>query len=124
MISVAVMGASGRTGRRVVAAVLESPETELIAGFSHAGSASLGMDCGLLAGLGPCDIHLTTPDSSLLARADVVIDFSLPKGLEELLTVIGNRPLVTGTTGLSAGLKQSLNRQAEQAAVLTAACSA
>jgi len=121
VIRVAVVGASGRTGQRVVAAVLEHPELELVAALTHSASSALGADAGSRCGLAPCGIPITPIDKTSFESADVVIDFSLPEGLANILAAIGDRPLVTGTTGLDPAQEQAVLSQAERAPVLTAA---
>jgi len=98
---IAVSGAAGRMGARLVALTLEDPELELVAALESAGHPATGQDAGLLAGLGrECGIKV---GARLAAKADCIVDFSSPEGalvrLEE--AVAAGIPLVSGTTGLS-----------------------
>jgi 4-hydroxy-tetrahydrodipicolinate reductase len=113
MIGVAVVGASGRTGSRVAAQVLRANDLELVAAVVSPGSAALGVDVG--------GVVMTELSASTLERAQVVIDFSLPAGLGALLDHLGERALVTGTTGLDGDLMNRLASQASSGPVLTAA---
>jgi len=74
----------------------------------------------LLGGLDQ-DTALSTADA-LLADADLVIDFSLPLGLQALLVALEGRglALLSGTTGLSPEQHQALERYSAQAPVLWA----
>jgi 4-hydroxy-tetrahydrodipicolinate reductase len=121
MIRVAVVGASGRTGQRVVATVLEHEELELVAALTHRGSSALGMDAGSLCGLEPCGVRISPLEDTSLEAVKVIIDFSLPQGLSTLLKRLGTQALVTGTTGLEATEERALRHQAQRAPVLTAA---
>ncbi len=60
------------------------------------------------------------PGPPELSDASLVIDFSLPSGTDALLDVIGERTLITGTTGLPAGLQERVARHALRAAVVQA----
>jgi 4-hydroxy-tetrahydrodipicolinate reductase len=121
MIRVAVNGATGRTGRRVLAAVLADEELELIAGLTHGDSSAIGLDCGTLAGLEPCGVKVRALSAASLDSAEVIIDFSLPEGLEHLLSLLEGRALVTGTTGLSSNQESLLQKQSLTSPILTAA---
>jgi 4-hydroxy-tetrahydrodipicolinate reductase len=118
---VAVLGAAGRMGRRVVAAVLDSDDLTLVAAVGRPGSAAAGQDAGALAGAGPCGLVVRDPGEGCFADAEVVIDFSLPDGLREGLRWLGGRGLVSGTTGVGPGLGAALAEQEARGAVLIAA---
>ncbi|MCA9569365.1 MAG: 4-hydroxy-tetrahydrodipicolinate reductase [Myxococcales bacterium] len=86
-------------GRAVLREVLEAPDLELVAAVTHAGSAHLHADAGVLAGLPAVGIPVT-PIGPVLAEADVVVDFALPSGTLAALPHLGSAALVSGTTGL------------------------
>jgi 4-hydroxy-tetrahydrodipicolinate reductase len=121
VIAVAVVGASGRTGEQVVAAVIENPGLNLVAAFTHSASSALGEDAGQRCGQGPCGVLISAIEDADFSAVDVIIDFSLPEGLHTLLGRITTQALVTGTTGLDANISKALQKQAQQAPVLTAA---
>lgn len=95
----AVHGAAGRMGRRVVALAAEDNRFEIVTGLDSSGHPSMGQDLGSLAGVEPIGVPLSThwPED-----IDVVIDFSLPEALEEVLRrcVAHGCSLVLATTGL------------------------
>lgn len=97
-LRVAVLGAGGRTGRLVVAAVDAAPDLELAAAVGRG---------GLVPGV--------------FDRADVVVDFSQPEALRAALPLLGHRPLVSGTTGLTPDLQAEVDAQAARGPVLQAA---
>lgn len=57
---------------------------------------------------------------ALVAAADVIIDFSLPEGTEQVLAAVagGNKPLVCGVSGLSDSQMQALDATAARVAVV------
>jgi 4-hydroxy-tetrahydrodipicolinate reductase len=120
VISIAVLGASGRMGRSVVARVLDAPDLELVAAIGRSGSPSLGLDAGLLAGRGVCGVAITAIEAGL-GDADVVVDFALPAGTLAALPHLGGRALVSGTTGLDADGLERLAGHALRGPLLHAA---
>jgi 4-hydroxy-tetrahydrodipicolinate reductase len=121
VLSVAVLGASGRMGRQVVAQVLASPDLRLAAAVTRPGSASIGQDAGTVAGERPAGVPIAALGPLCFDGADVVVDFSLPEALAAALPHLGALPLVSGTTGLPAELNEQLTTQARRAPVLHAA---
>jgi 4-hydroxy-tetrahydrodipicolinate reductase len=95
---VAVYGANGRMGRMVTAEVVAAG-LPLVAAIS---ARADGRDAGDLAGIGPIGVVTRAPSAEALEHADVVIDFSSPQGLSQLIPLLGGRALVSGTTGLAA----------------------
>lgn len=110
-------------GREVIAAVADDPQMELVAAIDRMGAPGVGLDAGVLAGLGgELRLPVTCELSAGLAKADVVIDFSLPDGSLALLAacVQHRTPAVVGTTGLGAAGEAALNHLAEVAPVVFA----
>lgn len=95
----AVVGAAGRMGGRIIAMAVESGKFTIVGAADAQGHPDLGKDAGLLAGVGPLNVPLS---DSCPADPDVVIDFSLPEAAGNTLRhCMKNRiPLVMGTTGL------------------------
>ncbi|MEE4361569.1 MAG: 4-hydroxy-tetrahydrodipicolinate reductase [Pseudomonadales bacterium] len=111
---VAIVGAAGRMGRCLVAAVDARRDLRLAAALARPGSPAIGADAGALAGLAPLGVPLHDDLAPLLTRVDVVIDFSsVPATLAHLdLCVREGRALVIGTTGFT---DQERHRIAEAA---------
>lgn len=95
----AVHGAAGRMGRRVVALASGDSRFELVAAIDHSANPDLGKDAGALAGV--TDLGVALGDQ-WPERVDVVIDFSLPQAVPGVVRscVRGGWPLVIATTGL------------------------
>lgn len=121
MCKIAVHGAAGRMGRVVMRLISEAPDLELVAALDAQGSISLGRDAGELAQIGAVGVALSS-DLSLIARADVVVDFSLPVAISGLVRACADhrRPLVLATTGLSAEHWQLVDKLAQECAVVAA----
>jgi len=98
VIRVAVLGATGRMGRHVLAETIDAPDLELVAAISR---SHHGTDVGALAGRPPVGVALTGVGPRCLNGAHVVVDFSLPEGLMAALPHFEGAALVSGTTGLS-----------------------
>lgn len=120
MIRVAVIGASGRTGRHVIAAIARAPDLVLAAALCRPGSSVVGLDAGRLAGVADLGLPLRPLDVGCFADVDVVIDFSSVDALGAALDLIEARPLVTGTTGLDEETSERLAAQASRGPVLSA----
>lgn len=106
---VAVLGATGRVGRLVVAEVLAAPDLELAAAW--AGPASVA------AGAQVSGVPVTAPG---VGRPDVVVDFSTDAALAGALPTFAGVPLVTGTTRLADPTRLLLAEHAAGAPVVSA----
>lgn len=118
-VRVAVLGASGRVGRLLVASVLADPRFTLVAAVATARNA--GRDAGELAGGRPAGLQVCAPGAGCFADAQVVVDFSLPGGLLDALPFVEDRALVTGTTGLDGPGLDALSAQSGRGPLLQAA---
>ena len=103
MIKVIVAGAAGRMGCRLVSLVRESSTLMLVGALEGAGHHSLGDDAGITAGAGRADIPITDNLAALMARGEVVVDFSAPQATLANLRIVAEhgRAMVIGTTGFS-----------------------
>jgi 4-hydroxy-tetrahydrodipicolinate reductase len=98
-IRIAIHGAAGRMGQRIVALAAADKEFSVVAAIDRAGHPKLGEDAGLVAGAGTLGVRLS---ATLDAAADVAIDFSSPAGTLAIVRTCRERklPLVVATTGL------------------------
>jgi 4-hydroxy-tetrahydrodipicolinate reductase len=119
-IRVAVHGASGRMGRRIMALLQDREDLRLSAAITHEDDPHLGEDSGELAEVKTNHIPLCTLSAVDWKKVDVIIDFSLPIGLEALLQSPLPCPLVSGTTGYSEQVEEILSSQANKVPILTA----
>lgn len=102
MIRVILCGSCGRMGKAVTALARESDSVRIV----------LGVDPSL--GTSFADAH---------EAADVVIDFSTPAALDDILGYCAGNgvPLVLATTGHGEGAQEKLNKAAESTAILKSA---
>jgi len=98
---IAVAGAAGRMGRRIIALAVESELYDVAAALEAANHPEAGKDAGDLAGVGVYGVEVS---HALTEKADVLIDFSTPAGTMDWLETCRarNMGIVIGTTGLSA----------------------
>jgi len=118
-IRVAVNGAAGRMGRRVVALANQDPELTVVAAVEAASSPAVGQDAGELAGVGKLGVPVR---SELTGDVDVVIDFSKPEGAVAIAEVCRQRkiPLVAATTGLTEEQRRQVEGVAQEVPVVVA----
>lgn len=120
MTRLAIHGAAGRMGRRLVALAAQDDALSPVAAIEHANHPDLGTDAGTLAGCGTLGVDLTDAISD--TPCDALIDFSLPEGFRKALAecVKHKLPIVVGTTGLTAEDDAALNDAAKMIPVLQA----
>src|SRR6185295_5759584 len=73
-----VAGAGGRMGRTLVKAISETPGLMLAGATESEGSPLLSQDSGVLAGLPPNRVPITSDVRALTVAADAIIDFTVP----------------------------------------------
>lgn len=116
---IAINGACGRMGQRLVALSREDPDLKLVAAVDWPGHPAQGRDAGELAGVGPLGVPVT-PALPLDIRPDVLIDFSVPEGTLAAVKVCEDRkiPIVVATTGHSDHQRKEIESAAHATAVL------
>lgn len=99
-IRLAVHGAAGRMGKRLVALSSVDASLKLVAAIEHASHPAIGEDAGLLAGISAIGLPLSEQWPTDIETA---IDFSVPAGCASAVkhcSEVGV-PLVVATTGLT-----------------------
>jgi 4-hydroxy-tetrahydrodipicolinate reductase len=119
MLKIAIHGAAGRMGQRLVALTSADQELKLVAAIDAPNNPRLGQDAGVVAGVGELGVPLT---DSLSAPVDVVIDFSAPAGAIAITQACLERrqALVLATTGLSAEQQGRVREASRQIPLLWA----
>ena len=122
MRRIAVVGASGRMGKCLIAATQLHEGTALTGAISRPSSTSQGQDSGVMAGLAKNDLIVTDNLSAVLADVDVVIDFTLPEVTMEYLAMCqqAGKAMVIGTTGFNEAQKAIIAQTAEHIPVVFA----
>ncbi len=115
---IAVNGACGRMGKRIVQLAHEDSSLTIGAALD---SNEHGQDIGALCGLGHLGVEVTASLAPGL-RVDAVIDFSMPEGTMAVLPTCQDRriPIVVATTGHTAAQLRDIAAAAHHTAVLLA----
>jgi 4-hydroxy-tetrahydrodipicolinate reductase len=114
---IAIHGAAGRMGRRLVALAAADPQLKVTAAVEVSGHLLMGQDAGSVAGVATLGVPLT-PD--IVAESDVVIDFSSPQAAEAAVRACRQKrlALVLATTGLEPAQVESLHAAAREVPLL------
>jgi 4-hydroxy-tetrahydrodipicolinate reductase len=117
--TIAINGACGRMGQRLVALAAEDATLHVIAAVDYAKHPKIGHDAGEVAGIAKIGVPITA-EIPLSTRVDCVIDFSVPSGTMNILKVCADRklPLVIATTGLETEHKEEIAEAAHDTAIL------
>jgi len=109
-----IVGAAGRMGRRITALAVESRQFDIIGAVEDKNCPEIGKD------LERTGVKIS---SEFPAKADVVIDFSLPAAFDNTINYClkNNCAFVIGTTGLSAEQLKKIDDAAKKIACLQAA---
>jgi len=115
-----VAGAGGRMGRTLVKAIAETPGLVLAGATEGEGSALLGQDSGVLAGLPPNRVVVTSEVRPLTLAADGIVDFTIPAASLRLAALAAETKLVhiLGTTGMSAEDDAKIAEAAKKTAIM------
>lgn len=115
-----VAGAGGRMGRTLIRAIAETSGVMLAGAFEAPGAAAIGHDAGELAGLGRNGIAISADVPALLAKADGVIDFTIPAATAALVGHSAALGLVhvIGTTGFTPNEEKLIAAAASRARIV------
>ena len=102
MVKIAVCGAAGRMGQRIIVAAKEAGC--IVSGaLERPGHEQIGQDAGLIAGCGALGVAITDDLNAVVAGCDVLIDFTTPKVSLKNLEACGlqKKAIVIGSTGFT-----------------------
>ncbi len=118
-LRIAIAGAGGRMGRRLIALAAVDDGLECVAALEDASSSAMGRDAGELAGLGATSLVVA---DRVDVPFDVLVEFSLPAGTMHWLEVCLARglPMVTGTTGHTESQLEQIRAAAKTIPILKA----
>ncbi|HEX8913037.1 MAG TPA: 4-hydroxy-tetrahydrodipicolinate reductase [Humisphaera sp.] len=119
MTTLAITGAAGRMGQRLVALARQDKDLSLVAAIERPDHPALARDAGEVAGIGPIGISVS---AELAAKPQAVIDFTSPASLRHWLKLCRDRgiALVVGTTGLGESDHAAIDQAAADVPVLQA----
>lgn len=114
MIKIAIIGAAGRMGRRLISNISEAEDMTLSGAAEYAASPFIGHDAGEVAGCGKCGVTITADINDFLADTDAIIDFSTGPVVETATAAVArNCSVVIGTTALGDEGKAALQKLAD-----------
>jgi 4-hydroxy-tetrahydrodipicolinate reductase len=120
-IPLAITGAAGRMGKRLISLILEeSPRRfELVAALDAPNTPAIGQDAGTVAGSAPCGVKISP---ALEAAPKVLIDFSAPVATRALLPICAAKKIamIIGTTGLTAADQNLIDDAAKTIPIIQA----
>jgi 4-hydroxy-tetrahydrodipicolinate reductase len=123
VMNVALLGASGRMGRSIVALIAADPGGLRLSGaLAAAHDAAIGHDAGVIAGAAPLAVAVTDQLPSALRGAAVAIDFTLADASvrHALACREAGCALVIGTTGHDEAQRAELAEAARSIPVVLA----
>jgi 4-hydroxy-tetrahydrodipicolinate reductase len=102
MMKIAIAGATGRMGKMLIEAVLNTPDTQLVGALEHASCSQLGEDAAAFLGK-KTGVLISADVAKVLSGAQFLIDFTRPEGTMAHLALAEKTgtKMVIGTTGLS-----------------------
>lgn len=105
MTNLAICGIAGRMCGRIAHLAMESDDLEVVGGVEAPGNLAIGRDIGEILGTAQTGHHVVDNPESVVENADVVVAFTAPPdGTLDAARIAGKagRPMVVGTTGMSA----------------------
>jgi 4-hydroxy-tetrahydrodipicolinate reductase len=119
MTSIAITGAAGRMGTRLIALSKQAGTFKVVAAIERGDHPMMSRDAGEVAGIGSIGVPFT---SDLREAPDVLIDFTIPASMRRWLKVCRDQKIamLIGTTGLTDADHASIDQAASDIAVLQA----
>jgi 4-hydroxy-tetrahydrodipicolinate reductase len=121
-MKIAVMGAAGRMGRQLISAIAATPGCVVSGATETAGSPLIGKDAGELAGLERLGALISSDAAAVIADADAIVDFTVPKASVEFarLAAKSGTAHIIGTTGFDAAAEAAIADAASKTAIVKA----
>ncbi len=121
-MKLAIMGAAGAMGRELVRTVHAMPGCVVAGAIEPPGSAAIGADAGVLAGIEALGVPVTADALELVAKVDGILDFTAPKASVEFAGLAANARIVhvIGTTGCSEADDAAIKAAARHATIVKA----
>lgn len=115
-----VTGAAGRMGLQLIRAIAATPGAVLAGAVERPGSAAIGKDAGLLAGVGEAGVTVTDDPLPVFAQAEGVLDFTAPAASVEFAGLAAQARIVhvLGTTGMNEADLARVEAAARHAAIV------
>jgi len=120
MIRVAIGGAGGRMGRRLIDLIAHETDMQIVAAMERSGHPAMGQDAGELVGVRKLGVPVTL---DWVDPADILIEFTSPEATVAHACEAAHRgvAVMVGTTGLNDHQRQKLQECAAKVPLLIAA---
>jgi 4-hydroxy-tetrahydrodipicolinate reductase len=120
--NVAIAGAAGRMGHRLIEACIQETNAILTVALEHPESRLVGSDAGELAGMGWLDVSVVANLEAVINNFDVLIDFTTPQAALSQIAACraARKRMVIGTTGFSAQQRETIEQAAQDIAIVFA----
>jgi 4-hydroxy-tetrahydrodipicolinate reductase len=117
MTTIAILGAAGRMGQRLIALAKAQGTFNILAAIERPDHPQMSQDCGEIAGAGTLGIPLR---ADLHPTPQVLIDFTTPASTRHWLKTCRDRgiAMVIGTTGLHDRDHQTITQSAAEIPIL------
>ena len=115
MINVAVTGACGRMGSKIIKTILEQEDMDVVAAIESPNTPFEGKDVGEVIGIGEIGVEVNGAEnlSNVLKnkKPDVLVDFTIANAAVETIKISSENGvnLVVGTTGFSDEQMKEIN---------------
>ncbi len=122
-VKLLIVGPNGKMGRALVKCAADTPDVELAGGVGPKGRPYVGLDLGLLVGLGrPLGVRVWDDIGDIIHQSGVVLECTRPAVSMQVLDACleHHRAFVTGTTGFSAEQLARIQRAGATIPVLRA----
>ncbi len=116
MIKLTVCGATGRMGSRIIALSKEYDNLKLVGAVEASNNPKLGLDAGLVAGIGELGVKITDDIKKVIKDTDIVIHFTNPEATLSHLEIVkkNKKAMVIGTTGFNNEQLSQISKAAEK----------
>jgi 4-hydroxy-tetrahydrodipicolinate reductase len=120
MMRVAVVGVGGRMGLSLVRAVHAQPGMQLTGALDREDAPDQGKDAGLIAGLEPSGVTVSSDALHVFANCDAVLDFTVPAATVAYAELAAQARVVhvIGTTGISPEDNEKIKAAARHARIV------
>ncbi|MDB5814373.1 MAG: dihydrodipicolinate reductase [Rhodocyclales bacterium] len=120
-MKLAIAGSSGRMGRMLIEAALQTPDVQLVAALDRVDSVWIGRDAGEFDGV-KTGIVISADVDAAFAVADCLIDFTRPEATLSHLQAArrAGKAMVIGTTGFKAEEKAIVAEAAQSIPIVFA----
>lgn len=115
-----IVGAAGRMGQALIRAIHTIDGARVTGAIERAGSPHLGKDAGELASVGAIGVKISDDPLPVFARADGVLDFTMPAATVEFAGYAAQARIVhvIGTTGCGAEHDAAIAAAARHATIV------